>query len=221
MNEWQTLSHLSPEAWAHVLLQQDPLYRRIPAAEVPDCIRRGIQAGLDAAKHWTLDGVYQAIETQNVALCTEPGEGACGIHAEYSSAAISVSGRCEIRLYEKTMQAIVSQAQQHSIPLSLQQVTNLHLAHEFFHYLEDTNQVAASQTEYSVSFRLCYLFRQNRKIQSLHEIAAHLFAQRLCHAEFHPLQLDWLLLRQQDEAQAKAFYDACLRANDLTKGGNP
>lgn len=217
MNEWQILSQLPQETWARILLQQDPIYPKIPTADVEYYIRQGLQAGLDAASQWNLSQIYQAIENQQVRLCTKHSEGPCGIHAEYRSVQGSSSSDREIRLYEQTLQEIRSAAELYKIPLHMQQIRDLHLAHEFYHYLEDTHQVDVSQTNRFVSFMVFHLFRQTRAIKSLHEIAAHTFAQHLCQTTYHPLQLDWLLLKQQDEGQAKVFFDTCLSSVGIEK----
>lgn len=218
MNEWHTLSQLPQQTWGRLLLQQDPIYPRIPAADVEQCICQGIQAGLDAAAQWDLTRMYQTIEEQQVRLCVEQSEGPCGIHAEYCPVQHNSSAKGEIRLYEQTLQKICSEAERCKIPLHMQQIRDLHIAHEFYHYLEDTNQVDVHKTERSVSFLICRLFKQTRQIKSLHEIAAHTFAQQLCQTTYHPLQLDWLLLRHQDEGQANAFLDACLSNTNIEKG---
>lgn len=219
MNEWQRLSRLSPETWAQILLQQDPVYHKIPASDWVNCIQQGIRSGLDAAGAWDLPRMHQAIQTQKVRVCLEPGEGACGIHAEYCLAQSSPSGHGEIHLYEQTLQTIFTQAQQYRIPISMEQIRNLHLAHEFYHYLEDSCQVDAQKTQRYVTFSVCHLFHVRRCIKSLPEIAAHTFAQCLCQAHFHPLQLDWLYLKQFNELQAEVFYDLCLNTDRILEGG--
>ena len=138
------------------------------------------------------------------------------IHSEYCPAE---NGRGPvIRLYRPTLEKIRAAAQRQGVPVTMEQLEQLHLAHEFYHHLENCGGGDVSLTSKPVEVRLLGVIRRPRAVRSLREIAAHTFARAVCASPCHPLAWDWLLLNEEDENRAKAFLRLCQQAEQSVKG---
>lgn len=216
MSDRERLQSLSGEVFALVLLRQDPVFGRIPPEKYSYYIRQGIRSGQQAAERWSLPGLARRLEQDGVEVCRSGETPPMDIHSEYCPAE---NGRGPvIRLYTRTLEKIRAAAQRQGVPVSMEQLEQLHLAHEFYHYLEDSGAGDVSLTSEPVEVRLLGVIRRLRPVRSLREIAAHTFAQTVCAGAFHPLVWDWLLLCEEDEEQARAFWNLCLRAEQSVKG---
>lgn len=216
MNDWEQLERLSGEAFALVLLRQDPVFGRIPPKKYGYYIRQGIRSGQQAAERWTLPGLARRLEEDGVEMCRSGETPPMDIHSEYCPAE---NGRAPvIRLYIPTLEKICAAAQRRGIPVTMEQLEQLHLAHEFYHHLEHSGAGDVSLTSEPVEIRLLGVIRRTRAVRSLREIAAHTFARSVCASPCHPLVWDWLLLNEEDEDQAKAFLNLCRQAEQSVKG---
>ena len=216
MSDWEQLQCLSGEAFALVLLRQDPVFGRIPPEQYGYYIRQGIRAGQQAAEQWTLPELTRRLEEDGVEVCRSEETPPMDIHSEYCPAE---NGRgAVIRLYCPTLEKIRVAAQRRGIPVTMEQLEQLHLAHEFYHHLEHCGGGDVSLTSKPVEVRLLGVIRRPRAVRSLREIAAHTFARAVCASPCHPLAWDWLLLNEEDENRAKAFLRLCQQAEQSVKG---
>lgn len=216
MSDWEQLQSLSGEAFALVLLRQDPVFGRIPPEQYGYYVRQGIRAGQQAAEQWTLPALARRLAQDGVTVCRSGETPPLDIHSEYCPAE---NGRGPvIRLYLPTLEKIRAAAQSRGVPVTMEQLEQLHLAHEFYHHLEHCDGSDVSLTSEPVEVRLLGIIRRSRAVRSLREIAAHAFARAVCASPCHPLAWDWLLLKEQDEDQARAFLNLCRQAEQSVKG---
>ena len=109
-------------------------------------------------------------------------------------------------------------AKKKGIDVTMCQIEQMHLAHEFYYYLEDSGAGNVSQTSEPVQFGILGLFTRRCAVRSLREIAAHTFAQKVCAADFHPLAWDWLILNEESSDRANEFMNLCRVAEQSVRG---
>ncbi len=107
--------------------------------------------------------------------------------------------KCVITVYEESMQSIYS-GSQFSLPqefiLSKNQVLEIHLAHEYFHYLEFKTGKMVSQMLPRIQVGSFFNKKFLVEVIQCSEIAAHSFAKQFCHLDVLPNYYDFHYISQ-------------------------
>jgi hypothetical protein len=170
---------IKDEVLALCELSNDLLYHKIPKDKLSYYIREALSFGRKSAKEYHGKDILQLCNDNNIEI----------EYIKECKKNYGVSFRAQTELDQKHTKILIyegsiKELSKHSSDearkaLSYEEALAIHLAHEFFHYLEYTRLGFVSESfEEIVTFKLPLITRKAR-IQRLSEIAAHAFAKEL------------------------------------------
>ncbi|MFV0343561.1 MAG: hypothetical protein ACK5JH_11870 [Anaerocolumna sp.] len=196
---------IKDEVLALCELSNDLLFHKIPEEKIMYYIRESLKAGKEEAI------LYKGADIQK--LCKEHN-----IEVEYikeSKKTYGVSFRaqtemdqkhCKIWIFEGSIKELSKHS--HSMGrrgISYDEALNIHLSHEFFHYIEFKKEnFVGEKLEPIVRINLPFL-KKKGIIQRCSEIAAHSFAKELIGLNELPNIFDYLYLIKEGQMKEKEF----------------
>lgn len=187
MDQINQLLQISDLQIGQFLLMQDHLYKKIPENERLKLIQQAIECGRRAA------GMIPASDLQD--YCWQEK-----IEVEFFEEALKsdnfryVLAEFQLPKHIRINQNLVDQSASFVAEqkfLQGQQVTEILLAHELYHYLENKHQLFTIQKQLNYQTGP---FKRSARLHGLSEIAAMTFAQESLGLTFSPVLLNVLLL---------------------------
>lgn len=197
----KSLRKLTDLAVGEFLLQQDHLYRKIPAEEKKSLIQQAIETGQTAAtslKSADLDTLLREAEI-TIDFFEQNGESKLG----YTLAELQLPNK--INLNQSLLQdgvAVIKKNPALKFMTEQASLQEILIVHEFFHYWE--NQQKLFTLEKHLDYKVGFIKRSAR-LFSLSEIAANAFAKTLLQLDFQPILLTPVLVYQTDPSYSGEF----------------
>ena len=196
----ERIRSLSDETMACAELEQDPLFHKIPEEKIPYYVYTSLARGKEAAAPYIGKNIRK--------LC-----GAEGLRYEItdrSGTFHNVSFRAQIDFAKKIPEIIVYSASLKGMMGAYQEVVgsalegneldrliDIHLAHEFYHYLEyKSGKFTNEELEPIEVFRVGKWFAKRSSVVKTSEIAAHAFCKEVIGLPCLPNVLDYVYLIQ-------------------------
>lgn len=202
------LSQQKEELFAHYLLAQDNLYRKIPEEQRNSLITKAMASGEAAA---------QQLQGQALAdFLVESGIGVTYVEETSSKTKVSYT-LAEIRLPDRITlnrtlidsgQQLIDQQTGLQFLIERASISDVLTAHELFHYLENRDQLYT--TEKHVQYKIGP-FSKTARIHALSEIAATAFAEAFFGLSFSPLLFNPVLLYNFDGEFSEGFIEQLLK----------
>ncbi|EOH87977.1 hypothetical protein [Enterococcus pallens] len=202
------LSQQKEELFAHYLLAQDNLYRKIPEEQRNSLITKAMASGEAAA---------QQLQGQALAdFLVESGIGVTYVEETSSKTKVSYT-LAEIRLPDRITlnrtlidsgQQLIDQQTGLQFLIERASISDVLTAHELFHYLENRDQLYT--TEKHVQYKIGP-FSKTARIHALSEIAATAFAKAFFGLSFSPLLFNPVLLYNFDGEFSEGFIEQLLK----------
>lgn len=203
-------SELSDELLGCMELRQDPLFHKIPAAKIPYYVHSSLQSGRLAAT------AYQGRSIRD--MCRESGlryeitEASGKFHNISFRAQIDFTKTPpEIILYASSLQGMQTVCRDilgeriNSPGTELELLIDIHLAHEFYHWLEFRDQRFTNEKLEAIEvFKLGRFTRRSSVVQCC-EIAAHAFCKELLGLPCLPNLLDYAYLIEERQLKEEDF----------------
>jgi hypothetical protein len=189
-------------------LLQDPLFAKLDPAEYPRCIAKGISAGTAAAAHCGCDPevafVSAGFEIRRLEDPLRPEQ-----RSRIQAQIFYETDKPHVDLHMAELSHKQSILAADGLTASLEWMVQLHLAHEYYHFLE------FSQSHFVgdglVPARLHGLVRP-RRLRAASEIAAHSFSDVLMDSPLRPELMDYLVLIADGLMTQEEFSDLLARA---------
>lgn len=213
----ETTAALSDEVLACAELTQDPLFYKIPKDKIPYYVK----ASLDKGRQMAAD--YIGISAR--ALCER-----AGLKYEISGKTAKfhhVSFRAQINFAKKVPEIIVyssslSEMHQaleavlgHEESPDMDRLIDIHLAHEFYHYLEyQTGSFTNELLEPIAVLQLGFYTRWSG-VMKCSEIAAHAFCKEVMGLPYLPNLLDYVYLVKSGSMSAEQFQQCVKNWNKM------
>jgi len=198
--------------FAHLILREDPFFRRLPEEMRSEAVDFGLNTGAGA------------VETAVERYGREPETMAAALHisivrSDKSAQAGSLIHFSEYRekppaitLYRRSLAEANQLVQEHDLEdlLGLSDVEPIHLAHEIYHHLEAKKLILSASRFRLETFRLGPL-RLRTGLPSLSEIAADRFALRLLGLKVAPKAVQLLTVHAHNPDYAWSCLE-CLQS---------
>ena len=190
------LFKISDKLYAMSDLYSDHLFRKIPKSKLHYYIDYSIKIGntvAETTKH--LNKNFKLRE-----ICRERNININIINKEYRAGKIKF--RTEIFLRKRKInimeESIIQLQECLNDRFTFDEVVNIHIAHELYHFIEYDKKVKTNQIlEKIESFKLgC--FKRHSTIVKTSEIAAHAYCKKLLSLNFHPKVLDYQYMMKQN-----------------------
>lgn len=188
-------------------LTNDLLYHKIPKDKVYFYIEESLKIGKSAARP------YKGMNI--IGVCKESG-----IEIEYlkeSKKTYGVSFRAQVEMSQKQTKIWIYEGSLADLaknseyagrkPISYQDALQIHLCHEFFHYLEYQQNRFVSQILPKITTLQVFGLKREGSINRCSEIAAHAFAKELLKLEELPNVYDYLYLINSGQMRKDQFFE--------------
>lgn len=178
------------QALAWLDLRNDLVFNKIPAQKYRYYLENALKAGEAAAAQFAGRSIRELYQQHNIEIRQENGDGL--FFTVQFRAQFEFSEKKNIRrvtLYQPSLESL-----QVSCGLPLDTIIDIHLAHEFFHFLEYSRKRPVSETLDKICNVSIGPFRTYSTVASTSEIAAHRFCQLLNGLEYYPTYYDFLWL---------------------------
>lgn len=208
---------LTDEVLAHAELTKDPLYRKIPRDRLAYYVDRSLHRGREVAQASRGMSIRELYRSEGLRYEITDRSGT--FHQLSLRAQIDFNKTPpEVVIYAASLRgmadayrAIMSPGEQAQRPSSrqddeLERLVDIHLAHEFFHYLEyRAGQFTNDMLEPVEVFRLGRRLVKRSSVVQCSEIAAHAFCKEMMDLPFLPNVLDYAFLLQTGSLSEEAF----------------
>ncbi|MEO1772583.1 hypothetical protein [Candidatus Enterococcus ferrettii] len=202
------LSQQSEELFAHYLLAQDNLYRKIPENEQAALVAKAIASGQAAARHLQSLSLSDFLAEAGISV-TYVEETSSKTKVAYTLAEIRLPNRITLnRTLLNSGQQLIDQQEALQFLVERAPIADVLIAHELYHYLENRDQLYT--TEKHVQYKIGP-FSKTVRIHSLSEIAATAFAKEVFDLSFSPLLFNPVLLYKFDTAFSESFNEQLLK----------
>lgn len=208
------LERIPDEVFAFDDLREDPVYKAIPRSERMAYIRLGLETGRAAAEEYAGRDLAALLRADGVTIHRVEEPSPSCLHAQ-----ITYDGGCrQVDLFADTARRLSRVLEAAGFPVSPEQIEQLFLAHEFYHWLEYAGRIRPVEESRPLHTCLLGLIPCTRLVRRTGEIAAFAFAKQVCGLPVHPKAMDYLLLGEmQGEDPAirlaqleQAYREACL-----------
>jgi hypothetical protein len=196
---------LTDESLALLELSNDLLYHKIPEEKRKYYARESLEIGRKEARKYIDENIFGLYEKNHISIeyCKE-SKGVMGVVLRGQA----VMGKTEtkVELYPSSIQSLA----EHSIldgeqQLDYNMAQRIHLAHEFFHFLEySTGSFVSDRLEPVVTMKV-FGWTRKANINRCSEIAAHAFAKELLHLPLLPNAYDYFYLIDTGKLQKDTF----------------
>lgn len=204
------LSGLSDEVLGCMELRQDPLFHKIPPANIPYYVHESLQAGRLAAAAYKGHGIRELC--RNNGLHYEITEASGKFHNVSFRAQIDFAKKPpEIILYASSLKGMQTVCKDVLGELSgtaetdLDLLVDIHLAHEFYHWLEYRDKVFTNEKLETIEVFKLGPFTKKSSVVQCCEIAAHAFCKELLDLPCLPNLLDYAYLIREMQLPAEEF----------------
>lgn len=188
-------------------LSNDLLYHKIPKVKIPYYIKEALILGKKEALDYKNLDILELCKEKNIDIqYIKESKKTYGV--SFRAQTEMDKKKCKIWIFEGSIRELAaSSSYGDRKEISYEKALKIHLAHEFFHYLEYTKgEFAAEKLEPILRINLPFL-KKKANIQRCSEIAAHSFAKELLGLEELPNLYDYCYLVNSGQMKEKDFKD--------------
>lgn len=195
-------------AWLE--LRNDVVFNKIPPSRYRYYLDSALAAGEDAATPLPGKNIRQLYADNAIEIVLNEGDGL--FFSVQFRAQFEYSEKKSLRrvtLYQPSLENLHTSCARAGLAMSLDKIIDIHLAHEFFHFLEYSRQQPVGATLEKVCNFSLGPFRSYSTVSATSEIAAHRFCQLLNDLEHYPTWYDFLWLvdsGKQTQQQQDALF---------------
>lgn len=201
-------------------LRRDPMYRRIPEERRLWYAERSLRDGREAVEGTEPLAIGELLERAGIDVRIEGASG--GMFGSALRAQIDWTGKVpRIVVYRESMRQLAEAAS--AFPgtfgeLTAEAAADIHLAHEYYHWLEYARGAFTAERLDPVEIRFGP-WKRKASVRQCGEIAAHAFAKRLLKLPHLPNLLDYLYLMHIGELNKEAFDEEMEKCREASGSG--
>ncbi|MDQ0089816.1 hypothetical protein J2T12_003229 [Paenibacillus anaericanus] len=207
MSIQEVINSLSDEMLACAELEQDPLFHKIPRDKIPYYVKESLDKGRQIGAAFAGNSVR--------ALCQREGlkyeiTGKSGKFHQVSFRAQIDFAKAppEITVYSASLsemqQALEALMGHHESP-DMEQLIDIHLAHEFYHYLEYKSGRFTNELLEPIDVLKLGFYTKRSSVVKCSEIAAHAFCKEITGLPYLPNLLDYVYLIENKTMSIEQF----------------
>jgi len=196
---------MKDEVLALCELSNDLLYHKIPKEKLLYYLSEPLRIGKAIANQWKGQSIRKLCEEKHIQIK----------FLKESKKTYGVSFRAQIEMdkqqttifiYEGSIRELAKNSGFHKEkPLSYDEALDMHLSHEFFHYLEySSDEFVSERLDQIVTMKLPF-FTRKAYINRCSEIAAHAFTKELLGLEHLPNLYDYYYLMNSGQMKQSDF----------------
>ena len=181
-------------------LEQDSLYRKIPEPMKGFYVKESLQKGREAAGQWRGKRIQEALEEKGIEVVMKAHQSMAKM-VRLRGEICFTKEKSSITVYEDSLQSMAEacMALPKGFSISREKCLEVHLAHEFFHYLEFEEGKTVAEKLPKAQIGKFFGWTRMASIQQSSEIAAHAFAKEMCGLKVLPNYYDMVYIERQRE----------------------
>lgn len=204
---YDILNRLSDKVLAYAELKNDLLFNKIPKDKICYYINQSLWMGKDKAIQYKHMNLQQMCHDKGLKIEVVAKSGK--FYGVRFRAEINFSKRENvIKIYKDSLEELMDSCNRLNFSedkLTYEDILNIHLAHEFYHYLEYaqgkyTNEMLDKVDTIDLGF-----YKKKATILKCSEIAAHMFCKELLGLKYLPNFYDYLYLIDSGKTSLKNF----------------
>lgn len=176
-------------------LQNDPVFNKIPSDRYHYYLDNALMAGERVADAFSGSNIRELYDEHCIEIELKQADGlffTVQFRAQFEFS--EKKALRKVTLYQPSLESLQTSCAAQGLMLETDAIIDIHLAHEFFHYLEYAQQKPVSTSLDKVCHIAFGPFRRYSTVTATSEIAAHRFCQRLHRLEYYPTWFDFLWL---------------------------
>lgn len=181
------LDYLDDKMLAFLELKDDIFFDKLCKQQIAYYIESSIKIGKEVALRYKDDNIEKKLKENNIDIKIGTGN-SINIRAQ----AYFTKDTGEIIIYKNSINNIYKIALKENIDLSEEDIYNIHLIHEYYHFLEYKNNMYTD--ELLKRIQIGKIIKRNVKIVKSREISAHIFCKNFLSLDLNPKILDYLYL---------------------------
>ncbi len=204
------LTDLSDELLGCMELRQDPLFHKIPEARISYYVRESLHAGRKAAEPYKGSSIRRMCE--DAGLRYEVTDASGDYHNVSFRAQIDFAKTPpQVTLYASSLRGMQKVCRDvlgrgsEDAENELELLTDIHLAHEFYHWLEYRDGTFTNEALDRIEVFKLGPYTKRSSVVQCSEIAAHAFCKEVLDLPFLPNLLDYAYLIAEKQMRAEAF----------------
>ncbi|GAB6991782.1 hypothetical protein [Paenibacillus pini] len=207
MSMQEMIASLSDEMLAYAELTQDPLFHKIPKDQISYYVESSLDQGRQMGAHYAGISVRECCKREGLAFEITSKSGT--FHQVSFRAQIDFAKKPpEIVIYSSSLvemqQALETLLGREESP-DIDELIDIHLAHEFFHYLEYKSGHFTNELLKPIDvFKLGFYTKRSSVVKSS-EIAAHAFCKEMMGLPYLPNLLDYVYLIENKQMSLEQF----------------
>lgn len=188
-------------------LSNDMLFHKIPPHRLAYYVDRSLAEGRQAAAEFAGNDLEALYRQKKISITyLDDSKEAFGV--AYRGQITLAKDNCSLALFRSSIRALADNSANGEFPaLSYEQAKDIHLAHEFFHFLEFQSGRFVSEMLDPVTTFQVFGFRRKAHINRCSEAAAHAFAKTLLNIPVLPNYYDYLYLMNTGAMNHEALID--------------
>lgn len=216
-----TITKVSDEIMAYLELREDNQFSHILPQHYKYYINESIKLGKTEGKKYKGKNLEAILKENEVEVIYVDGKQPSNTSFSMIQSQIYFTkSEKRIELFVDIMEEKQKQMQNFDFNISVEDLKSLHLAHEFYHFLEYKRDEPTGMQLLPVSKKLLGIFPIQAHVLRTSEIAAHQFAKEVCNLSIQPKIMDYCYQIQQGVYTKESFETLILRTKtELEKGG--
>lgn len=197
MNNMNLIEMATDDILSLTILKEDVYYRKIPKDKIGYYIMESKKMGQEAA-----ESILNNFPNNSIAeICKEKGVKILVGSEEHDFEIVKLRGKYDsyeksIELYDLSIKKFEKAILNARVGLKLdyEQIMDILLAHELYHYLEDEELGSTYDALEKVNIFKGRIIKKEYPIIKTSDIAAHIFCKELLSISYHPKVLDYIYL---------------------------
>lgn len=186
------LYFLDDEVLGLLELKEDMIFNKIPKNKIKYYINEAINIGKIEAKKYSEENLEALLKRNEVDIIIK--ETCPSKRLDLRGEIIFDKKEKKIIIYKDSMEQLYNYLIEAGVNVTKQMVYNIHLAHEFYHFLEYKNSRNTNELLDNIETISFGPIKVKSTILKTREIAAHSFCKEVLRLKFNPKLMDYIFL---------------------------
>ncbi|WP_018752422.1 hypothetical protein [Paenibacillus sanguinis] len=198
---------LDDEILALAELERDPVFHKLDAGRYGYYLKHSLRAGRQAARPLQGQDIRMLLREAGIEFMVAESAGT-GAMKVALRAQLDWSGKVpHIMVYRESLRQLQTAAEANGAlgPVTFEKIVDIHLAHEYYHWLEYRSGQFTNELLEPVECCKIGPFRRKATVLQTSEIAAHTFCKEMLGLPYLPSLLDHMYLIQTGEIKVEQF----------------
>lgn len=215
MLKWE---QISDEILAFCDLKEDPMFSKID--DIGFYIRESFAIAEKTVKQYENQNLTAMLQQSNVKIYYHENTNQNEMTFSEIQSQLYYDKKCKmIDIYLPGIQKKMDALNQYGFQITLEELLEIHMAHEFYHFYEFEQDKRTYEILPKVNRKIMHVINKKSAVLKCSEIAAHRFAKIITKAPLHPKLMDYMCLIEKGVYGENEVFQFFLDAEESLRGG--